>query len=115
MTQKSHLNVTQAGITALLVAAVGQVAAFVPSVAAYQQTLISAGSFAIAVGFLLANAIHHLASSKTPAVGAADVRQQVNDVLRGIVAAGLSAQQPPPAAPSPAQPPPVPPAAGPAP
>lgn len=108
MTQKSHLTVTQAGVTAMLVALVGQVAAFVPSVAAYQQVLVSAGSFAIAVGFLLANAIHHLAAAKTPATPV-NVRDEVNDVLRGIVAAGLSAQAPPaPAAAKTAQPPPPP-------
>lgn len=113
----SHLNVTQAGVTSLLVAIVGQVVAFVPSLANSQQVLVSAGSFGIAVAFLIANAVHHLASSRAP-VTQLDVRREVDTILRGVVQAGLDAQasspQPPPAAVTTAQPPPPPAAGGPA-
>jgi hypothetical protein len=63
----SHIKITSAGLTALLVTVVGQVIAFVPSLASDQQILISAGSTAIAAVFLVANAVHALAGSKAPA------------------------------------------------
>jgi hypothetical protein len=59
----SHIKITQAGLIAALVAIVGQLAAFVPNIAQYQSTLISAGTAVIAAAFLIANAGHALAGS----------------------------------------------------
>ena len=64
----SHLKITQAGLVSALTFVVGQLAAFVPSISAAQQVLVSAGTAVIAAVFLIANAIHALASSKHPPV-----------------------------------------------
>lgn len=60
-----HLTITQAGLVSALTFVVGQLVAFVPSLGTDKQNLISAGSAVIAAVFLVANAVHHLADSKT--------------------------------------------------
>lgn len=68
----SHIKITQASLLALFTTIVGQLVAFVPSLASKEQILISAGSTAIAAVFLVANAVHALAGSKSPAVPVAE-------------------------------------------
>jgi hypothetical protein len=63
----SHIKITQAGLISLLVTVVGQVVAFVPSIASDQEILISAGSTVIAAVFMVVNSIHALAGSKVVA------------------------------------------------
>lgn len=62
-----YFPITQASLITLLTAVVGQVVAFVPSLAPREQTLISLGSILISVAFLIANAIHAHASARRPA------------------------------------------------
>lgn len=76
---KSHLSITQAGITALFVTVVGQLVAFIPSFGPDKQALISAGSTIIAAVFMLANAGHKIADSN---VSVQDVRAGAIDAAR---------------------------------
>jgi hypothetical protein len=78
---KSHLTITQAGLVSLLTSVVGQVVAFVPNLRGDAPVIISAGSFVIGVGFLIANAIHHLADSKTPVITQADVTTALRSLI----------------------------------
>lgn len=71
MVQKSHLTITQAGLTSLVVMMIGQLVAFVPSLAPLQQLLISIAATAVSLGFLVANAIHKMADAKTAAAAVA--------------------------------------------
>lgn len=63
-----HIPSGAAALISALTFVVGQLAAFVPTIAQDQQILISAGSAVISAVFLIANAIHALASAKTPVV-----------------------------------------------
>lgn len=78
---------------AVLTFIVGQLVAFVPSIAPAQEKLISGGSTVIAAGLAIGGAIHHLASSKThisasQVVG--EVETSVEDRLRQqIISAGM--------------------------
>jgi hypothetical protein len=92
----SHIKITQAGLIALLATIVGQLVAFIPNLAGDQQILISAGSAAIGAVFMIANAIHALATSKLSVkVIEQDVPGQVKAELARILQSGI-AQSPPP-------------------
>jgi hypothetical protein len=54
----SRLNPTQASVTAALIYVVGQVVAFVPSLSAEQQNLISIGTLVIAIVFAAIHLMH---------------------------------------------------------
>ena len=63
-----HFSITQASLISAFTFVVGQLAAFVPAIGADKQNLLSAGSTLIALGFLIANAIHaHAAAQHAPA------------------------------------------------
>ena len=113
----SHLKVTQAGLLALLTTIIGQIVAFVPQLASQEQLLISIGSTAISLGFLLANAIHAVASAKlSTSTLELDVEAAVHRILGQLaqhaVRPAAAPSQPPAPQPAPAQapatvPPPV--------
>lgn len=77
-----NLKVTQTDLIALLVMIVGQVAAFVPSFAADKAIVISAGTAAITAAFLVAKAIHAVASSN---VTAEEVKQGAANLVRSEI------------------------------
>lgn len=51
MSKIPKLNVTQAGVTSLFIALIGQIVAFLPSLSSEQTALVSGGSFVIAAVF----------------------------------------------------------------
>lgn len=60
----SKIHITQGEILAALTFVVGQVVAFVPSIASDQEILISAGSSVVAAVLAIAHAIRYAADSK---------------------------------------------------
>lgn len=70
---------------AVLTFLVGQLVAFVPTMAPAQEKLISGGSTVIAAGLAIGGAIHHLATSKshlTASQVVSKVETSVEDRLR---------------------------------
>lgn len=100
----THLKITQASLISALTFVVGQVVAFVPTLGTDKQNLISAGSTAIALGFIIANSIHALASSKNPVgliesqlpkieeIGGKVLAQASQDVNKGASASEVISQ-----------------------
>lgn len=76
---KTHLTITQAGVTSALVTIVGWIVAFIPAFGPDKQALIAGGSTLIAAVFMLANAGHKLADSN---VSVADVKAGAVDAAR---------------------------------
>jgi hypothetical protein len=101
----SHVPITQAGLVALLVSLAGLAAGAIPSMAPYEQVIVSAIPTLVAIGWLLANAIHAHAPAPQPTVQimpevqAELLKPQVDAELQRILLAGLGGA--PPAAPSP--------------
>ena len=63
--QKQHFNIKQSSVIALFSAVVAQVIAFVPAWAPDKAHIIAGGGIVVSAVFVVANAIHHLASSNT--------------------------------------------------
>lgn len=79
----SRLNPTQASVTAAVIYVIGQLVAFVPSLSAEQQNLISIGSLIVAVVF----AVIHLAHAVIDVVrdfAAGKVKLNLSDVEDGV-------------------------------
>lgn len=83
----SHIKISQAGLISAVTFIIGQIVAFVPAFGPDKQALISAGTAVISAVFLVANAIHALASSN---VSARDVEHAAINAGRGAVQDALT-------------------------
>lgn len=91
----SHLKIAQSSVLALTTSIIGVVVAFVPQWVPYQQVLIVAVSSGISAVFLIANAVHALASANSkpapaPVVQVAGQEQAVRDEVARILSGGLT-------------------------